>query len=278
MSNEIIPFGKYRGTEISEVLQRDPAYMQWLTQQAWFQEKFAPIYQLVINNFAPPSEDTPAHNALQVRFLEFDFQNTFMAQAGIIFNWDWMTKVFFTRTEYLRKAPKPLDKMHRQNTNSTNKYYIDSHRNTVRSHWKTWRYLRKRPQRGIEISKAAFEGVTDVKFTVTAWVGFPRIELFKYEEGEYNGLESYVFYIEIKPSMGDDYPAVLRQIKRQRGAAYRQREEGFSSSHWFLLVDEFASQAVTLDQVRQIFKQDHIDIITMKELITKQLAAKNANS
>jgi uncharacterized protein (DUF3820 family) len=28
--NDIIPFGKYRGQEIAQVQQRDPAYVQWL--------------------------------------------------------------------------------------------------------------------------------------------------------------------------------------------------------------------------------------------------------
>jgi len=69
--DKIIPFGKYKGQEIEQVIARDPQYVQWIMQQAWFQEKFQPIYQVVINQFAPPSEDTPAHTVTldQVRAI-----------------------------------------------------------------------------------------------------------------------------------------------------------------------------------------------------------------
>src|SRR5262245_54362210 len=90
----IIPFGKYRGQEIEEIKQRDPAYLQWLTQQAWFAEKFGPTYQLVINNFAPPSEETPAHNALQVQFLDLNFRKAFFDATGIKVNWGLMQERF----------------------------------------------------------------------------------------------------------------------------------------------------------------------------------------
>jgi hypothetical protein len=58
-SSEIIPFGKYRGQPL-EVLRNDPGYVQWLTGQDWFRERFATIHTVIVNNFAEPSE-TPAH-------------------------------------------------------------------------------------------------------------------------------------------------------------------------------------------------------------------------
>ena len=58
---QIIPFGKYKGQSI-EVLRNDPEYVQWMTTQDWFRERFAWFHTLIINNFGEASE-TPEHNA-----------------------------------------------------------------------------------------------------------------------------------------------------------------------------------------------------------------------
>jgi Exodeoxyribonuclease X-like C-terminal len=227
--SDIIPFGKYRGQEIEQIRQRDPAYLQWLMQQAWFSEKFAPIYQVVINNFAPPSEETPAHNALQVRFLDFDFQCAFWEVCGAnkLIKWEQMEQRFLHRTQYLRETAKPC----------THKI-----------------------AKGRTFTTAHFEDICDVRFTATAWVGFPRdlreLAAHKIEE-------CFQVFIEIKPTMGDDYPAVLRQIKRQQ----KQHEHDWRYQDcWFLLLDQFCSQAVLLDRVREIFSADEIGIVLMQEV------------
>jgi hypothetical protein len=64
---KIVPFGKYKGQPL-EALANDRSYLDWLTAQDWFRERYANIYTLIVNNFAEPSE-TPDHNALQVLFL-----------------------------------------------------------------------------------------------------------------------------------------------------------------------------------------------------------------
>lgn len=80
--SNIVPFGKYKGRLIEEVLLDDPQYLQWLAGQAWFRDKFAVLYQVIINRGAEP-EETPKHNALQVRFLENDFRWRFLRHLGI---------------------------------------------------------------------------------------------------------------------------------------------------------------------------------------------------
>jgi hypothetical protein len=65
---QIIPFGKYKN-QSCEVLAQDPAYCEWLLGQGWVAERFPEIHTLIINNFAEPA-DTPAHNALQLQFLD----------------------------------------------------------------------------------------------------------------------------------------------------------------------------------------------------------------
>jgi len=220
MTDEIIPFGKYKGQPVEQVMMRDPAYLQWLKQQPWFAEKFPPIYQIVVNNFAAPSEDTPAHNAMQVRFLEDEYRAAFWHAAN----------VFTARDRELL--------LHNFRLNT--------------------RHLRHPPTAEIEaplIGKARFEDASDVVFEVTMTVGR--------EHENYAAIRTYRLAIEIKPSMGDDYPAVLRQIKQQRLVS---RGRDFLPSHWFLLVEQFAASNVTLDQARAIFAGDDIKMLLTSEV------------
>jgi uncharacterized protein (DUF3820 family) len=69
---KIIPFGKYKGRLVEEGLADDPAYLQWLAGQDWFRAKFNILHQVIINRGAEP-EETPDHNAMQVKFLDDDF-------------------------------------------------------------------------------------------------------------------------------------------------------------------------------------------------------------
>jgi hypothetical protein len=78
--NNIIPIGKYKGQPV-EVLQGDPAYTDWLTAQSWFRERYAGLFQIIVNNFQEPAE-TPEHNRLQARFLEPAFCRALMKRLG----------------------------------------------------------------------------------------------------------------------------------------------------------------------------------------------------
>jgi uncharacterized protein (DUF3820 family) len=70
--SKIIPFGKYRGRLIEDLLIDDPGYLQWLVGQDWFRAKFNILHQVIINRGAEP-EETPDHNAMQVKFLDDEF-------------------------------------------------------------------------------------------------------------------------------------------------------------------------------------------------------------
>jgi uncharacterized protein (DUF3820 family) len=66
----IVPFGKHRGKTVEEILDADPRYLDWLTAQDWFRDKFVVLHQTIINRGAEP-EETPDHNALQVHLGQF---------------------------------------------------------------------------------------------------------------------------------------------------------------------------------------------------------------
>lgn len=76
MSNEIIPFGKYKGQPV-DVLMNDKPYLEWLQGQEWFTSRYQNINTLIINNFREPTE-TPEHNKLQALFLDGKFLYQFV--------------------------------------------------------------------------------------------------------------------------------------------------------------------------------------------------------
>jgi len=77
--SNIVPFGKYKGRLIEEALD-DPAFLswaQWALGQAGIRERYPTFCQVIINRGAEP-EETPGHNAMQVKFLDDDFCLRFM--------------------------------------------------------------------------------------------------------------------------------------------------------------------------------------------------------
>ena len=66
----IIPFGKYSGSDIDDVIARDPSYIHWLMQQPWFREKYVTLVQNITNIHQGPSDETPEHNKMQRLFLD----------------------------------------------------------------------------------------------------------------------------------------------------------------------------------------------------------------
>jgi hypothetical protein len=70
--------------------------------------------------------------------------------------------------------------------------------------------------------------------------------------------------IELKPTLGDDYPAVLRQIK-----AWRTDLVGYARSA--LMIDAFTARGATLDQVRQVFALSHITLLTLAEVEAQEV-------
>jgi hypothetical protein len=64
--------------------------------------------------------------------------------------------------------------------------------------------------------------------------------------------------IELKPIMGDDYPAVLRKMKTRRDTA--------SGCKRVLIVDCFDAESASLDDVKWIFEQSGIAVRTLDEI------------
>lgn len=71
--------------------------------------------------------------------------------------------------------------------------------------------------------------------------------------------------VEIKPSLGDDYPAVMRQMARLSTPSLNCQ---------ILLIKDYCGKGATLDEVRAMFDMNGRVLITLKEVKAKMRAAK----
>src|SRR5262245_2694310 len=218
-SKKIIPFGKHEGESVEEVLVTDRKYLEWLTNQGWFRTKFVSLHQTIINQGAEP-EETPEHNALQVLFLEDAFCIAFLRAVFPGFD-ERVRKIMQQHlTEYLRyvereyrPGPKEeeLKKAKRFALGDTIKYSFN----------------RRFEDCGV-----------DVKLTINATSGDGG--LLNNDWPNCGGHPESCLRIEIKPLVGDDYPAVLRQMRANRST--------------ILFLDRYTGQGATREQFIRTFK------------------------
>jgi hypothetical protein len=69
----IIPFGKHKGSTVGELLVKDQPYVEWLLAQNWLATRFAELHAALVARGAGV-DASPEHNALQARFLDVDFR------------------------------------------------------------------------------------------------------------------------------------------------------------------------------------------------------------
>ena len=99
-----------------------------------------------------------------------------------------------------------------------------------------------------------------VEWTISALMDDGREEVREREEA---GVAC-----ELKPSLGDDYPAVLRQVK-----SYEAPGRSMSPA---VVVGRYTGQGATLDQVRQIFAggmTGRVSLVTLGEMLALDLSA-----
>ena len=178
----VVPFGKYKGRLIEELLTADPAYLQWLASQDWFRTKFVALHQIIISRGAEP-EETPEHNALQVLFLNKEFC-----------------------TQFVRRA------------------------------YPAWQLIR----------------IEDISFEVSgADVEIRVLIRVKAKDGSpLHWPES--IRVEIKPIVSDDYPAVLRQMRRSESRV--------------LFLEHYTGKGATREQLIQTFKTANITVVFRDEV------------
>lgn len=230
--SNIVPFGKYRGQSINQLL-ADQNYCCWLLAQPGFRERFPAIVNIIVNRGAEP-EETPEHNAMQVLFLDDVFC---FALARLLFP-DRAKRLLAAERSFLcnLKWQRYLDKDERKLKEEAERLIslIESGGKIIAEHWQV-------PRRRFE--QEGWDCIFEVR-AIVELESMPQFEWFRRE-----------FAIECKPHIGDDYAAVLRQIKRYR----------FCETQ-VLLVGYFEAQGASFKQVKQIFVEDGIHVVRLAEI------------
>lgn len=224
--NNLIPFGKYKGQPI-EAIQEDKQYIDWLLAQSWFREKHQDFYTVIINNFQEATE-TPEHNAMHVKFLDDDYV------LDMLGKYKSELKDFFVIGR------------------------IFEYRG-----WDVAIHLSNYSTKDLEDQQASIEA--KLKARIEAYGYNDDFYNFCYEENidenddffilstELRKLKSSVvkkwFHIEIKPTVSDDFPAVLRQIKNR------------IHENKILLLGEYTGIGATQEQFIAFMKNENITVI-----------------
>ncbi len=277
MPGEIVPFGKYKGQPL-EVLAADPGYIEWLEAQPWFQARYPNLYTIVINNFKT-SDASPEHNQLQARFLDKQFraktiaalEDGFLETVTESFDLEkWISKVgdvvnpaIIASTNadeaYYQKELKAIEAIGPGDFNF--KYKEDKLRSHAKKYqeWKAmlkgFRYSNKAScwfQAKFEVEGAdivlSYSCGRALKITECynnynlAGLNY-NLEQFP-ETGEYR--------IELKPSLGEDYPATLRQMK--------------ANSCSVLIYREVTARSVSVEQIRELLILSGVSVLSEAEI------------
>jgi hypothetical protein len=249
----IIPFGQYKGQEIDLLVndQNFRNYCDWAINQPNIKEKYPAFCQIVVNNFSPP-QDTPEHNILQNRFLD----NNFCLALGKLCNWKLMKK-----NSCIRNLNSAISKALKMSDNND--------------------YEWKRKNEKIEELKSKKEFVNESVFEIDGidyWdadIPFFEIKTIFEQDGwdviiqaddsacrddceAFN--DCYInlnkIAVEIKPSVGDDYPAILRQMKMTR----------IHPDYQCLIYENFNAIGATIDQFKSVFESSGFKVFSFADI------------
>jgi hypothetical protein len=84
----------------------------------------------------------------------------------------------------------------------------------------------------------------------------------------------YKIFIEIKTSLGDDYPCVLRKMKEQIYLTNSKYKES-KGIRYCLVIETFNSEAINSDQLHKIFNDSGIIVIILDEIDINENTSKN---
>lgn len=292
-ASRIVPFGKYQRQPF-EALLADSDYAIWLmnSMKAKLERQYPALLAFLVGRFGIP-DCTPEHNKLQNRFLDRTFALRFalatsqrvreitvvLARFDLLKSWtNHVQSVLqdvkestsrMPRSEGIRRIAEVRSRL------ETEAQKLRFATGTGTQEGEIW----KEP---VEVSRLEFEQAgADVSYRVTcscsvcSQSGPKRRDGSVPDDGKLFGYyEVDGFNIEVKPLVGDDYPAVLRAMK-----AVKNKQ---------LLVGEYCGEGATWDEVVKIFSLSGIVVVlledvertplpeTFNEILTRPLAAEDA--
>lgn len=259
-STEIVPFGKYKGKPL-DVLLQDHQYLIWLQTQPWFRNKYKSLYNIVVLGNSDKDQPTPDHNKLQAKFLDKTFlynlfrsitpkygrlseyatiNCTFEPNSGM----DIDMKVCFDRDALKKRMEEIIG-------TSVSQLEEQLFSGKIYSFTKAEQILSNYLDKFDDFILPNFGLSQDIEKNITIHISFCSLQ----------------YKIELKTSLGDDYPCVLRKMKRQMQMIKERRYGCCRYNKIILLVDQFESEAITKEQLVQIFKNENIEVMFFDEII-----------
>ena len=291
----LVPFGKYKGRPVEEAVLSDPSYFEWAMAQASIRAKFATLCEKIKELTASSDSCTPEHNQMQAIYSfsdsiplrrlvdKLEFVCSVSEEEG--------SKILKKAQSWMQEWNWPsIDNLKREDFRGFGSSLegFDFYRNLQSriDWWGGWDNYRP----GIEsveveaiigkgyhadvlllvnvarrrmlhsqsdyIFHSAFGDDLPVEVRPIKVPNFPKggIEIVEWEPTP--------VVVELKPQLGDDYPAVLRKIKTCQ-ASLRSSLSGYY--HFVVLCDRFEA-SVSFENVRRMFKDSDILLLLSSEL------------
>jgi uncharacterized protein CbrC (UPF0167 family) len=202
----VLNFGKHRGATVAEVLAKDPGYAEWIMTQGWLAERFAEVHAALASRGAA-SDDTPEHNAMQAKFLDHTYALAcLLAATGIQKRADdwavWRaSELNADMTKQLNEVAR-FDQFDQEVTDPLQKERDSTWRANVAAAARAKANEAATAISRLPQSKSSLMLVARVAFEVRGVDVVVRTHGFD------------TWQIELKPSLGDDFPSVMRQMSR----------------------------------------------------------------
>jgi hypothetical protein len=272
---QAVPFGKYKNQPY-EVLLADSGYAMYLlsAMYAKLQSHYPALLAFLVSRYGLP-DSTPEHNRLQNRFLDESFAIRFAMAASP------RLRQFLTTLQHIDLGKAWADYVRRELT-------TEKERSDRRQRWDpVSRMPELRDDLVRQASRLSFvpfsgtlEGTTwlkpvarvelefekdgaDVSYCVTGGGAVETVVPIKLGGNEVDEEKrimaygvNFPFRVEVKPIVGDDYPAILRAMK-----TVKTRQ---------LLVGEYAGAGATWDEMVKVFELSSITAVLLDDVENTQ--------
>lgn len=274
--DRVIRFGKKYKNQPYEVLLADPSYSLWLLNSmfAKLQEQHPALLTFLLNRFGMP-DSTPDHNRLQNRFLDATFALQFALAVSpriqsladklttLVPIEAWTHHVRSTLTSEHERAER-MRRYEKGDSLAKCRDNLLELAERVAFVTYTGRYTDGNWLNAMQVSRLQFEYEgADVFYLVLCEAalaeapGGSRIQANLDEDVPWKTISTVVsardgFRIELKPVVGDDYPAILRSMKAVK------------DTH--LLVGEYCGAGATWDEVVRVFSLSGIVAVLVEDV------------
>lgn len=273
-AERVVPFGKYK-SQPYEVLLTDASYAVYLlsSMYAKLQSQHPMLLAFLVGRYGLP-DSTPEHNRLQNRFLDDSFSIRFAMAATPRFSQELASLqtinlakawIAYVRRELTTEKARSAKRQSWEPTSRLSELRDELIRQASSVSFNpscgvmegmTW--LNPVAIRDLEFEKDGADvsfsivGSGHVETTVPLKLGDSEIGEQKQIGGYGYGYPYFIFRVEVKPIVGDDYPAILRAMK---AVGARQ-----------LLVGEYTGAGATWDELVRVFELSGITAVLLNDV------------